>query len=122
MSGRVWFEGVTEVGRLAADLSGASEEVAVRGLKLVQETARTIRDDARGLAPVRTGGLRRSITYRTTGPLEAEVGPTKFTAHFVEFGTSKMAPQPYMGPATDANEGPFAEACEKLAGDALEGR
>lgn len=116
----VWID-KAEVGRLAAELELASAEVVAKGTKVVREAARQLRDDARSRVPVRTGSLRSSITYRSKGPLAAEVGPTLFYGRFVEHGTSKMAPQAFMGPATDAAEGTFAKACAELGNDVLGG-
>lgn len=111
----------TAVARLAVELDLASAEVVAKGTKVVREAARKLRDDARSRAPERTGALKRSITYRSKGKLEAEVGPTLFYGRFVEHGTSKMAPQAFMGPATDAAEEAFAQACAELGNDVLGG-
>lgn len=116
----VWIE-KDEIGRLAVELELASAELVTKGTKVVQASARKLRDDARSRAPVRSGALQRSITYRSKGPLAAEVGPTQFYAIFVEFGTSKMAPEAFMGPATDAAEDAFAQACAELGNDVIGG-
>lgn len=51
-----------------------------------------------------TGRLKKSIRItkraKPTRPV-ANVHATAFYAHFVEFGTIKMSPQPFMGPAFD---------------------
>lgn len=59
-------------------------------------------------APVKTGFLRASIQYTRDGPGEVDAAfrPLKVEAQadyssFVEFGTSKMEAQPFLGPAAD---------------------
>lgn len=56
---------------------------------------------APGQAPATdTGGLVNSINWRTFNRgLSAEVGSNIFYAHFLEEGTSKMAPRPWLQPA-----------------------
>jgi len=54
--------------------------------------------------PVLTGTLRRSITHEPTVPeREVLVGTNVEYAAYVELGTSKMAAQPYLRPALEAN-------------------
>ena len=47
--------------------------------------------------------------------LRAAVVATASYAPFVEQGTSRQAPQPFMGPATDRNATLFEEAMKRLA-------
>lgn len=61
-------------------------------------------------APVDTGALRNSIQAQPVNSLEWEVGPAVDYGLFVEMGTVKMAPQPYMTPAAEAVRGPFIDA------------
>lgn len=65
----------------------------------VQVMAEKIRDDAKTLAPFRTGKLRRGIRKRKTGDSSAVVGVFADEvpyAVFVHFGTSKMAGNPFL--------------------------
>jgi len=71
------------------------------------ELGKTVRDavqTAKQLAPRRTGELADSIggevTVTPAGPA-AEWGPTARHGLFVELGTSKMAPQPYLLPSLE---------------------
>lgn len=56
---------------------------------------------------VDTGTLRRSITYNVSGT-KGEVGSTlknpPYSA-YLEYGTSRMKPRPWLKPATDKNRG-----------------
>lgn len=58
---------------------------------------------APGEAPaVDTGFLTNSIQVATTGPLTAEIQIPAEYAAYLEFGTRRMAPRPYVQPAIDA--------------------
>lgn len=77
------------------------------GKAQMRELANKIRDDARALAPVKTGALRRSIRVENvydpaTKMVEFHVGWDKSIAWYgmlVEFGTEHAAPQPHLRPA-----------------------
>ncbi len=103
---------------LVASLEGAPVRLRTFAAKAVEVTARTIRDEARQ----RISGHRylpqypQSITYDikpTATGVEAEIGPDKDRpqgplGNIIEYGTSKNAPLPHLGPALDAAE-PDAE-------------
>ncbi|MGE7432755.1 HK97-gp10 family putative phage morphogenesis protein [Kitasatospora sp. NPDC001175] len=103
---------ITGLDALIADLGAAPARLAANTRKAITVTARTIRDDARQ----RISGHPHlpaypySITYdvRATGTgVEAEIGPDKDRSqgplgNIVEYGTSKNAPLPHLGPALDA--------------------
>nr|DAT51146.1 MAG TPA: putative tail component [Caudoviricetes sp.] len=72
-------------------------------------------------APVDTGNLRASIGMTQTGPASVEVGPTVHYGAYVEYGTYKMAAQPYMSPAADAAIPGLIEALSTLGIDAIGG-
>lgn len=104
-----------EVRAFAAELDNAADRVGELAQMVLRKTAADIKRDAQALAPVDTGALRNSITYRVQG-LEAEIGPTVHYGGFVEYGTSRMAPQPYLGPAMDRNLPIFEEALSRITG------
>jgi len=62
---------------------------------------------------VDTGALRNSIGTNVTG-LSAEIGPTVNYAPYQEYGTSRMAAHPYMGPAADEVTPGFVSAMEQI--------
>jgi HK97 gp10 family phage protein len=74
-------------------------------MKKVRAVAEAIRDEARRLAPVGTGELRRSIVIEDEpNSGELRVGWYKIAgAHgpFVEFGTEDTPAQPHLRPAAD---------------------
>lgn len=55
---------------------------------------------AKMLCPVDTGRLRNSITHTSDGEY-AYIGTNVEYAPYVEFGTSKMAAQPFIRPAAE---------------------
>lgn len=75
----------------------------------VRAVAATIRDDARRMAPRRTGALRRSLRVENvydprTGMVEYRVGWDKRIAFYgplVELGTEDSPAQPHLRPAAD---------------------
>ena len=79
--------------------------------KLVQRVALEVQRDAKTLAPVDTGTLQASIT---SGRLAADenqvvylVGTNIHYAPHQEFGTSRMAAHPFLGPALEMARGRY---------------
>ena len=66
--------------------------------------ATAIERQATALTPVDTGNLRGSITAQEDGQ-SAIVGTNVEYAPYVEYGTFKSSPQPYMRPAIDILRG-----------------
>jgi len=82
--------------------------VKAKVLKTLQLAAREAYIEAKTQVPVRSGLLRSSIRIESSTPFEYRViaggGRYKekgkpYYAPFVEFGTRKMSPRPYMRPA-----------------------
>jgi HK97 gp10 family phage protein len=115
---------VSELNQLAAHIDSATGSVGARGRTVVEKAAAGIERDAKIFAPVDTGFLRSSIGTDLTGDgrfsaVEAEIGPTAEYGAYVEFGTSRMAPRAYLGPALDRNSPGFVTAVEELGGELL---
>lgn len=90
--------------KIAAELKGVGAAARVKIRIAIKKTCADTKADAQIYVPVDTGALRSSITYEThldRDSVWGEVGPTQDYGGFVELGTSKMAPQPYMRPAFD---------------------
>lgn len=117
----VWFEGADELNRLAGNLEKAGVLAASRGPAVIRKTAADIVRDAQAIVPVDTGALKNSIGFEMTGVFAAEIGPTMNYAGFIEWGTSRMAPRAFLGPATDRNVPAFYAAVAQLGGSVLEG-
>lgn len=82
--------------------------------KALEASALVVEGAAKNLTPVDTGNLRNSITHEME-KAEARVGTNVEYAPFVELGTVKMAAQPYLNPALEANKGNI----KKIFADAL---
>lgn len=113
-----------ELAALGVDLQTSSGRLGQRASAAIRKTAYDIEADAKALAPVDTGALQGSISTSITGDgrtgtMEAEIGPTVEYAGYVEHGTSRMAPQPYMRPAFDRRAPGLEKAFEQLAGEVL---
>lgn len=76
----------------------------------VKMTTRDIEARAKGLVPVRTGTLRRSITSQFPSELTGRVGPSVEYGLYVEMGSRKRAGRPYMRPAAEQASSGFVSA------------
>lgn len=111
---------VSQVLKLSADLERSSGRLGRKAASVVRKSGQQLKTQAQALAPTRTGALRASVQVSTSGDgrgsgISATVGPTVRYAQFVEYGTSKMTPQPFIGPALDAVTPSFIAAMERLA-------
>lgn len=101
LAGRISKRALAELGRLPS----------VR--RQVRTGADVVRSEARRLAPVRTGALRRSITVvevrdPATGLTECRVGWDQSIADYgiyVEVGTEDTPAQPHLRPAANKVRG-----------------
>lgn len=64
----------------------------------------TVTEEMKSLVPVDTGALQASIDYNVSGD-DLTFEATESYAGDVEYGTVKMAAQPYFNPAIDRNLG-----------------
>lgn len=111
MSG-VFLHGLND---LIVDLASEARDAPGRARMVVQSNAKKVKESMKVFAPVDEGELRDSISYETkllAGGATAEIGPTATRDGFpypaaVEWGTSKMAPQAFAGPALDRHSGDF---------------
>ena len=108
----------SQLASLTADLRDAAPRAVAAAKVAVAKTAFDLSAIAQTLAPVDTGFLRSSIGTDVDG-LTAVIGPTAEYGAHVEFGTYRMQPQPYMGPAADQVEPGFAEAMRMIGVEAI---
>lgn len=103
-----------QVNRFGAELE--SKAPFAKGLAgiAIRRTALAVERDAKVLCPVDTGNLRNSISM-SYADLRAEIGPTAYYGVFVEFGTSRMAPEAFMGPSFDRHAHELEAALLKIA-------
>ncbi len=112
--GDIRFDGLDSIDDLADALTSKAERVEAQAADVVRRSAADLQARAKRNAPVDTGRLRASITTSRLGPLEAEIGPEASHGVWVEGGTSRMSPQPFLYPAADAVEPTFAAALQRL--------
>jgi len=108
---------------------GSPARLAVNLRKAVQVTCSKVKADARQRISGRKYLPRYpySITYDTkitADGVEGEIGPQKALpqgplGNIVEYGTSKNAPIPHLGPALDANESDLLAGVEIAVRQAL---
>lgn len=110
------------VEELIKNLEAVSDNVTRDLTKAVKAGAKVVLDEAKSRAPVDTGALRDNMTMRVVekdrSQVEVDVGPHKdqYYGYFLEHGTSKMSPRPFLRPALDENR----DKIEKAMVDALE--
>ena len=94
--------------------------------KIRQATVKTTIDtaaDARRNAPVDTGYLRSSIATEYEFSGEGVIGSVEAGANyavFVENGTSRMAPQPFLRPAFDKHREKWIRAMEQVGAEVIQ--
>ena len=114
----------SELRKLAADLEKEAPRVGADVSAAVKKSAEAVKKAAAEIAPKRTGTLAGSIGVDTygdgrSGGMTAVIGPLARYGIFVERGTSKMAPQPYMEPAFSAESPKLEQALTEIAGKVL---
>lgn len=112
----------SEVIELTHQLQEVTDEIRDTAHQATRLVGAKVKRDAQILAPVDTGFLRSSISVRTTRRVNdstAEVTASANYAAFVEFGTSRMSPQPFMIPAFERNKQPFIDALTQLVNGSL---
>ena len=95
---------------LAAALNAAPARLHAMAPPVVSHRLHGIEADARGRAAVRTGEMRSRVhTVMDAGGLGGSVIDDSDHAIYNEYGTSKMAAQPFMGPAFESGVPGLAE-------------
>lgn len=114
----------TDVRKLSAKLNSKTKRVGAQAAGALRKTAAGIERDAKTFCPVDTGALKNSIGTDLTGDgrsgrMTAIIGPTMNYASYVERGTSRQAPQPYMRPAAERHVPRLERAIREIGGDIL---
>jgi HK97 gp10 family phage protein len=105
---------VSQAIALAAEFGAAGPRVVRKADVATRKVRDRAGDLAQANAPVRTGELRASREDFDEGD-EHGFAFTARHARFVEFGTSRMGPQPYVWPAADRAERELPDEIEKIA-------
>lgn len=89
-------------------------------MPVIKESARKVQRSARDTAPVDSGDLKRSIKTKHYPKQQSSVVYTTLEyASYVEFGTSKMAAQPYMRPALNRHRAGINQSIKKYLREQL---
>ena len=88
---------VSGLRKLAADLRRADYRGELGGV--VRKVADNMAASARRRAPIETGSLRASIRAEHPGDLTSTVIADDEASFYVEFGTSRKGPRPFMTPS-----------------------
>ena len=102
------------VRRMAFEVEGAAKQMAPYDTTALRNSIYTVteKEDNYQAAASDAQGSRPGVQtepHPKPGPSEARVGPCVEYAEFQEFGTSKMAAQPYLVPAIEQVRGKFEE-------------
>lgn len=108
-------EGIRQLQQAVTDFEGRIDKESI---KVLRQAAVRVRKRQKDLAPEEHGDLKRSISYRIRGTRwrrTAEVGPKLSEKYpmYQEFGTARMAANPYVKPSIEGE-------AEKIA-DGLDG-
>lgn len=115
------FDGVKDFNDVTARIDRADKRVAEMAPKLVKRVALAVEATAKLFCPVDTSATVNSIGVDPSDDgLSAVIGPTTSYAPFLEYGTSKMAPYAFMGPALDRHSWELVSGAEQLGIDVLD--
>lgn len=105
------FEGMSE---LIDQLQKAEHNVDAARDEAVNKGADIMQKATENAAPVLTGNLKRNIEKSDPQNGEVEVyvdnQGNAYYGYMLEYGTSKMAAQPFMGPAFNQSKGKMQQA------------
>jgi HK97 gp10 family phage protein len=116
----------SEILELGNDFQRAGGRVGREVAAVVRKTTTAVERSAERNAPVgETGDLKRGIQQEIKGSGRgAEITGNVFSdvpyARFVEEGTSRNRPQPWLGPAVNEHEDAFNRSIEKIIEGALD--
>lgn len=114
----------------ALKLNLAAGVIQPATIPVVKRTAEKVADTMRDLIPRGTvGEIRTADTVEVsghgggpiTGP-EADIGPTHFVGRFIEHGTVKQQPRPFIERSVAPHEPAFLDEIGKVAADVIRGR
>jgi HK97 gp10 family phage protein len=103
----------------ARDLARAAAGIDKKGERAATRVGKGALASARSNVPVLSGALKNSLYLRQTGA-RSVVGTDLFYSTFVEYGTSRMAPDPFIGPAFVEWEPKLVREVEDIRDDVVE--
>jgi HK97 gp10 family phage protein len=94
-----------------AKLAAASQRMQSEVAQEMDVVGADMEDLAKSIVPVRTGFLQSTIYHQVDeSTLAMDFGATADYAGYIEFGTRRMAAQPFIRPALDANQQKLLDA------------
>lgn len=100
--------------RFTSRIPQLTGDLRKRASALVRKTVLDVEARAKIAAPVDTGALRRSIQTAMDNDLHGVVFVAAEYGIFLEFGTRRMSPRPFLGPAFDATAPEFEKGLREL--------
>jgi HK97 gp10 family phage protein len=117
---------LSQLHRGIASMVGGAERLERELKQLAHRRALTVAEKARERVRVRTGKTKahirvveNSAQHAFTVAVEDVEGRNPMVPVWIEFGTSKMAAQPFLGPAIDSSRGEFEREAAALLMSAL---
>lgn len=109
----------SELDKLIGALAAAGPKAETLTEQVVRKVGFDTVAGAQARVPVDTGNLKNSIGVDFER-LGFEAGPTANYGHYVEYGTSRMDPKPYLRPAFETATEPLPEIMGQVGMKALE--
>ena len=109
---------MNEYARYARDLVRTAAGLDAESNAAVERVGRGALASAQRNAPVQRGDLRRSLRLRRRASV-AIVESSLYYAAFQEYGTSRMAPNPFVGPAANEWAPRLLREVEKIRDDVV---
>ena len=103
---------------ISTSVSGGEINLSIDMAAAMAAAGEAVADAARGMCPVDTGRLQASIASSASDSGAVISANTEYAA-YVEFGTSKMAAQPYLVPALLNSAGEIAQIIASQIGGML---
>ena len=104
--------------KMSVQITGGKINPDVDMAAIFKSAGEAVADEARAMCPVDTGRLKSSIAVSADGGGAQITANTDYAA-YVEFGTWKMAAQPFLVPALLNSADKIAAAAARAIGEGL---
>ncbi|CBL92232.1 HK97 gp10 family phage protein [Leuconostoc gelidum subsp. aenigmaticum] len=107
----IQFDGADD---LIKQFNSQPEKIRREADNIVMNTALRVETRAKTMAPVDTGYLKQHIAAQKTGDMSADIDSSASYSIFLEMGTRRMSPHPFMNPAMKQEELFFYQKLQNL--------